>query len=297
MMANGKVKSRKRKANSPARLVWRLLAKNKIFIIFLSIIAVFVFFAIFADLLVDYETDVIGQNAGDRLSPPSAEHFFGTDGYGRDTLSRIIYGSRTSLVIAFGSAFFCVLFGTAIGAISGYYGRVVDNVTMRLLDIVLAIPQVLLCIAVIATLGGGIRNLIVALAISGIPAFARVMRASVIPLRESEYIDAAKALGVSDFGIIFKHLIPNTIGPMIVQATMYFGGAIIAAASLSYIGLGVSPPQPEWGNMLADAQEFMRQYPYLIVIPGFAIILSSLSFNILGDCLRDAMDPRLRGHR
>lgn len=283
------------KKNSQMRLIVKQLLKNKVAVVCLAVIVILVAVSLFADVLVVYDEDVIRQDIGNSLQPPSLKHFFGTDAYGRDLFCRILYGTRVTLIISVVSTAFCALLGCLLGAVSAYFGGVVDGIIMRVLDVVLAIPQVLLCIAVIATLGGGIRNLIIAITLAGVPSFARIMRSSIIGIRDSEYIESAKAIGTSAIGIILKHLIPNAIGPIIVQTTMYIGGCILTTASLSYLGLGVSAPQPEWGNILAEGQEFMRSKPYMIIIPGLAIIISSLAFNILGDSLRDALDPRLRG--
>jgi len=182
-----------------------------------------------------------------------------------------------------------------VGSVSGYYGGIVDSIIMRICDVFMSIPAMLLAMATVAALGQGLFNLMIALTIASVPGFARIMRSQILTIRESEYVEAARASGQSDAAIIFQHIIPNAIGPLIVQATLTVASAILSAAGLSYVGLGVEPPQPEWGAMLSEAREYMRQKTYLLLFPGAFIILTALSFNLFGDGLRDAMDPRLRG--
>lgn len=277
--------------------IWKRLKKNKISIAALLFIIALLLIAIFADVIVDYNKVVIKNNISERLQAPSVKHFFGTDVYGRDIFARIIHGSRISLIIALASTFFSVIGGGIVGSIAGYYGGKIDNLLMRISDVFMAIPALLLALAIVAALGPGVVNLTIALAISQIPAFGRLMRAQILTIRDSEYVEAAKAVGTNSFDIILRHIIPNAIGPIIVQATTSIASAIIAAAGMSYVGLGVSPPRPEWGTMLAEGREYMRQHAHMIVIPGIAIVVSALSFNLLGDGLRDALDPRLKGSR
>jgi peptide/nickel transport system permease protein len=231
---------------------------------------------------------------GIRLMFPSLDHILGTDQYGRDEFARIIYGARISLSAGFVTVAISLTIGAIIGATSGYYGDRVDNILMRIMDVILAIPGLLMGITIVAALGTGTLNLLIALSISRIPQFARVVRSSILSIKSQEYIEAAKACGTKDSRIIAKHIIPNAIGPIIVQATLNMGTTILGIAALSFIGLGIQPPMPEWGSMLADARSQMRYYPYLVVSPGIAIVLAVMSFNLIGDGLRDALDPRLK---
>lgn len=277
--------------------IWKRLKKNKISVIALLVIAAMFFTAIFADFIADYDSMAIKQNISQRLQPPGGDHILGTDGFGRDVFARIIHGSRISLFIGIACTFFSVLGGAVIGSIAGYYGGKIDSILMRICDVLMAIPSLLLALAIVASLGPGIPNLTIALSVAQIPGFARLMRSQVLTIRGNEFIEAAKAVGTNNFEIITRHIIPNTVGPIIVQATTAIASTIISAAALSYIGLGVTPPRPEWGTMLAEGREFMRQHGYMIYIPGIAIVISALSFNLLGDGLRDALDPRLRGSK
>lgn len=259
----------------------------------LCVLAFFVFLAVFADVLVDYDR-VIEQNSPDRLQSPSAAHWFGTDGYGRDVFSRIIYGTRVSLLIGLISVAAAMLIGGVLGAVAGYYGGVIDSVIMRTLDSIMCIPPVLLALAIVASLGPGMRNLLIAITVSTVPGFTRIVRSAVLQVVGEEFIEAARACGASDATIICRHIIPNCMGPIIVSATMQVGMQIINAASLSFLGMGVQPPSPEWGSMLAESREFMRRLPLLVFVPGCTITLVALCLNLLGDGLRDALDPRLR---
>lgn len=275
--------------------IWRSLIKNKTAVASMLFIAFLVLVAIFADVIADYDTVVIKNNIPQRLLAPSAEHWFGTDGYGRDVLARIVHGARVSLLIGILTTVLSVIGGCVLGSLSGYYGGRVDGLIMRLCDIFMSIPAILLALAIVAALGRGLFNLIIALTATQIPAFARIMRSQILTIRDSEFVEAARSVGASDASVIARHIIPNAIGPLIVQATLAIASAILSAAGLSYVGLGVEPPMPEWGSMLSEAREFMRQETYLLVAPAGAIILTALSFNLFGDGLRDAMDPRLKG--
>lgn len=233
-------------------------------------------------------------NLKEKLLSPSAEHLFGTDGYGRDILARCLHGGRISLFIGFTCSIVSMLFGAIFGMIAGYYGDPVDNIIMRVMDVLSAIPNILLALAIVAALGSSIFNLIMALTISHIPGFARVVRSSVLSITGQEYIEAARAGGTGDARILRKHILPNALGPLIVQTTMSVSSMILAAASMSFLGLGVNPPQPEWGSIISEAREFLRTNPTMILFPGVCIILASLSMNLIGDGLRDALDPRLK---
>lgn len=279
---------------TPLQEIWMRLKRNKVAVVSMIIIIILLLMAIFAGLLLDYEEDAIKQNIANRLKPPSAEHWFGTDQYGRDLFSRVVFGSRISLSIGVVATFFAMGTGIVFGAVAGYFGGWVDNIIMRITDIFLAIPAILLAIAIVAVLGTNVVNLIMAIAVAYAPGYVRVVKAAVIRVKGNEYIEAARALGANPAQVIFKHLVLNSIDPIIVQATLGISSIIIAAAALSYVGLGAQPPVPEWGSMLSGGKEFMRTDPYIMIFPGLFIFLSSLSFNLFGDGLRDALDPKLK---
>lgn len=237
-----------------------------------------------------YEKQVLS----DRFIAPCAEHLFGTDDFGRDIFSRVVYGARISLTIGVASVSFSCVIGVLLGAISGYYGNVVDNIMMRLIDIMLAIPNILLAMSIVAAMGNGLKNLIIAIGIGAISGYARIVRASVLSEKEKEYVEAARSIGASDFDIIVKHILPNCLAPIIVQATMSVAVAILSAASLSFIGLGIEPPTPEWGSMLSSGRAYIRDYWYVVTFPGFAIMITVFAVNLFGDGLRDALDPKLK---
>lgn len=293
-MSVKEVKIKQYKKKSQAKEIWRRMKKNKGAMIGLIIICIFVFFAIFADVIENYEERAIDQNVKERLQGPSSEHWFGTDAYGRDVFARIIHGSRISLTLGLATTSISVVLGGIFGAAAGYYGGKTDSIIMRIMDTIMCIPPILLALAIVAALGPGMRNLLIAITVAQVPGFTRVIRSVVLTVVDQEYIEAAKACGTLDSRIILKHILPNAMGPIIVQATMAVAGMIIAAAGLSFIGMGVQPPAPEWGAMLSQAREYMRHAPYLVMFPGMAIILAALSLNLIGDGLRDALDPRLK---
>ena len=282
------------KKRTQAQEVWLRLRKNKQAMIGLAIFIAIVLLAIAAPLFIDYDSQVVAQNISNKLQGPSPEHPLGTDGYGRDTLSRLIYGARISITIGVITAFCALLGGGIIGAVAGFYKGKVDNILMRIMDVFLSLPSTLLAIAVIAALGSNITNLMIAVAVSYVPIYARVIRSSVLSIRNKEFIESAKAIGTSDFRIIRKHIIPNAVGPVIVQATLGVGEIIIAAAGFSFLGLGIEPPLPEWGRMLSEGREVIRSMPSQVIYPGLCILITVLSLNLLGDGLRDALDPRLK---
>ena len=282
MRMTGKVKN-KNKKKSQAAAVWRRLKKNKMAVLGLIILAVIIFFAVFADVFFDYETLVIQQNASLKLQPPSVEHWLGTDEVGRDILARIVHGARISLPVAFATIAIATVVGGLLGAIAGYGSRRVDDVIMRVMDIFLAIPSILLSIALVSAMGTSVTNMMLAISISNIPPFARIVRSAVLTIKNEEYKR-----------IILKHILPNCMAPIIVQATLSIAGSILAIASLSFIGLGISPPTPEWGSMVSTGRQYFRAAWWVCAFPGFAIMLTILSLNLLGDGLRDALDPKLK---
>ena len=277
-----------------ALAVWRQFRRNKGAMIGLIITAALILLAVSADFIWDYETDVIGMNIADRMISPGTKYLFGTDNYGRDMLARVGYGARYSLVIGAVSVLFGLFVGVPIGTSAGYLGGRYDTIIMRMIDAFSIVPSILLTILMVTVLGTSLLNLMIALAISRIPIFARITRASVLTVRYNEYIESAKAIGASDFYIITKYIIPNCFSPILVQATLRMGTNIISAAGLSYIGLGVALPTPEWGALLSASKQFIIQAPYLCFFPGLAIMITVMSINLVGDGLRDALDPKLK---
>lgn len=272
--------------------IWRQLKKNKGAMIALFLILALVLVAIFADFIAPYPYDE--QNYDDSFAPHSSKHLLGADKLGRDVLSRLIYGSRQSLLIGTLSVAISATIGIFFGVLAGYFGGRVDNLLMRLLDIYQSIPMMLMCIVLSAVLGPSLRNAIIALGVSMIPSFARLMRSSILTVRDKEYVEAARSINASNTHIILKYIIPNAISPIIVSITMNIGSAIIIGSMLSFIGLGVQPPIPEWGTLISDARNLMRAHPTLALYPGLCIMVTVLAFNLLGDGLRDALDPRLK---
>lgn len=279
-------------AISPWKDTLKQLRKNRFAIAGLVIIVFFIILGILAPLVTSYTYDE--QSLVDRLLPPSAEHWLGTDHLGRDIFTRIAYGARVSLQVGFFAVTGALVFGTLLGIIAGYFGRWVDMVISRIFDILLAFPSILLAIAIVAILGASLQNALIAIAVINIPIFGRLVRSKVISLREEEYIMAAKAQGMKNGRIIFRHILPNSVAPIIVQATLGFGTAILEAAALGFLGLGVQPPTPEWGQMLADSRDFIQIAPWTLIIPGVSIMLVVLGFNLIGDGLRDALDPKMK---
>ena len=282
------------KKRSMFQETWKRLKKNKGAMIGLAIVVILFSLAICADLIYDYEEDVIKQDYSQLLQPPSKEHWLGTDECGRDLLARIVYGSRASLLISFAAVLLSAVVGCFFGAISGYFGGTVDSVIMRLTDILMAIPETLFAITLVAAFGTSTSTLIIALAISGIPTYCRLLRSSVLTQRDSEHVEAATAIGAKTSTIIVDHILPNCLAPILVQLTLSVATTILTISGLSFLGLGVSPPMPEWGSLLSSSRSYMREHTYLTIFPGLAIMTTILSLNLLGDGLRDALDPRLR---
>ncbi|MFD2130670.1 ABC transporter permease [Pseudogracilibacillus auburnensis] len=280
------------RATSPWKDTVRQLRKNKFALIGFIIIITFILVGLFAPLLTPYGYEQ--QVLQDRLKPPSAEHWLGTDDVGRDIFTRIAYGARISLQVGFFAVTGALIFGTLFGLIAGYFGRWVDMIISRIFDIMLAFPSILLAIAIVAILGASLQNALIAIAIINIPIFGRLVRSKVISLREEEFILAARAQGMKNGRIIFHHILPNSLAPIIVQTTLGFGTAILDAAALGFLGLGAQPPLPEWGKMLADSRDFIQLAPWTLIAPGLCIMLVVLGFNLIGDGLRDALDPRMK---
>lgn len=285
--------NKKAKKNSNVAVIWRNFRRNKTAMIGFVILVLLLLVVIFADVIVDYEAGIV-QDASIRLQKPSAAHWFGTDNYGRDVFARIVHGSRTSLIIGIVTTLGSLVCGGILGALAGYYGGVVDTVIMRIMDVLMCIPALLLALAVVAALGSNTVNLVIAMTVATTPSYARIVRASLLSVSGQVFVEAAKSYGANGFRIVFKYIIPNAMGPIIVQATMGVASIILSASALSYLGMGVEAPAPEWGAMLSEARDFLQGSGYLLYIPGFAIVLSALSFNLAGDGLRDAMDPKLR---
>ena len=277
--------------------VWRRFRKNRMAMAGLFVVILLVLSAIFADVIAPGDGINPGydmQNRDNVFQRPSLQHPFGTDNFGRDIFARIIHGSRISLIIGFIVVSISMVSGTILGAIAGYFGKYIDNTIMRLIDILLAIPGILLAISIAAALGPGLFNVMVSVGIGAIPSYARIVRASVLTLKEQEFIEAARAAGADDFRIITRHILPNCMAPIIVQATLGMASAILQAAFLSFLGIGIQLPTPEWGAMLSGGRRFIRLYPHMVLFPGLAIFTVLLAINLMGDGLRDAFDPKLK---
>ena len=283
---------RGRAKNSQTREIISRFMKNKVAVAGFFIILLLVFCALFPSLIAPYSYETM--STGPSFANPSAEHLFGTDEFGRDIFSRVIYGTRTSLAIGLLSVLIACVLGTILGCISGYYGNLTDNLIMRAVDILLAIPNLMLAITIVAALGRSQTNLILALGIGATGGFARVVRGQILTVKEQEYIEVARAIGASDFRIIFCHILPNCLAPIIVQISISVGSSILGAAGMSFIGLGIAPPNPEWGAMLSAGRSFFRDHWFVETFPGLAIMLAVFAFNLFGDGLRDALDPRLK---
>ena len=273
-------------------IVWRQLRRNRAAMLGAALISLEILIAVFAPLVAPY--DPIEQSIYDALQPPSAAHWLGTDEVGRDILSRIIYGTRISLRVGLLAVGIGSAIGVTLGLIAGFYGKMADNLILRLMDIWLAFPGILLALAIIAVLGPSLFNVMIAVGLSAVPTYVRVTRSSVLSVREMEYVLGARAVGCPSRIIIWRHILPNVLPSLIVLTTLGIAGAILAAAALSFIGLGAQPPTPEWGAMLTVGRQFMRQAWWVTAFPGLAIMITVLGINLLGDGLRDALDPRLR---
>ncbi len=289
-----------KKQRTLATETWRRFKKNRLALVGMIVLASLVTIAI-TTIIIDlatsnafYNDHVIKQNLRLRLQGPSPEHIFGLDEFGRDIFLRMIWAVRYSLFMGTVAIALSTVLGVLLGSLAGYYGKATDNIIMRFMDVLLAIPSMLLATAIVAALGTSLTNVLIAIAISYVPTFARTVRASVLTLKDQEFIEAAKAMGASDSRIIFKYILPNSMAPLIVQATLGVAGAILSIAGLSFLGLGIQPPTPEWGSMLSSARSYIREGWHITVIPGLGIMITILALNVMGDGLRDALDPRLK---
>lgn len=283
---------KKLKKRSKLSEIWFRLLKNKLAVVSLFVLLALLVIAILAPVLAPY--DYAAQNVMNANAGSSLEHLLGTDKLGRDILSRLIFGARASLMMGIFAVMIGACIGIIWGTIAGFYGKMVDNIMMRILDIYQSVPMFLLCIAMAAILGPSLRNAIIALGMAQVPGYARIMRASVMTVREADYIEVERSINCPTGLLLIRHIIPNAIGPLIVQITMGVGSCILAGAGLSFIGLGIQPPAAEWGSMISEARNALRLYPTQALYPGICIMISVLACNLLGDGLRDAFDPKLR---
>lgn len=280
------------RTEGPLVIFWRRFRKNKLAVIGLTLMLILYAVAIFAPMIAPHshtQTHLLS-----RFKPPSPENRLGTDLYGRDILSRIIYGSRISLSIGFVSVGLSATLGTVVGAVAGYYGGFIDNALMRMAEMVICFPVILLIVTVVSLIGPSIFNIMFVIGFTSWPGVARLVRGEFLSLRERDFTEAARALGVKDGRIVFRHILPNAMAPIIVSATLGVANAILVEATLSYLGIGVQPPTATWGNMLYEAQPHLRRAWWYATFPGLAIFLTVMSFNLVGDALRDALDPRLK---
>lgn len=281
------------KKKSQTKDIWRRFKKNKTAILGLIIFTIIILVVIFADFIVPSEV-ALKQNISERLQGVSKEHWFGTDNFGRDIFARIVHGSRYSLLVGIGAVAIGITIGGILGSVSGYFGGAIDTFIVKSMDMVMSIPLMLLVLSIVTALGTSLVNVLIAMMIANIPQYTRIVRSSIVSVVDMDYIEAARACGANDFVIILQHVIPNAIGPIIVQATMAVGTMIINAAGISFLGMGIQPPTPEWGAMLNEGKSFMTTYPHIVIFPGLAIGLTALSLNLMGDGLRDALDPKMK---
>ena len=282
------------KGRSMAQETLRRLMKNKGAIVGMCFLLILVTAAIASQFLFDYDTDIIGMNPAAAYAAPSAEHFFGCDNMGRDILARIMYGARYSLLIGIGSVLIGLCFGLILGSLAGFYGGFIDNLVMRSNDILYSIPNIMIAVVVVSIFGTSAASLLMSLSITAATSFARISRAAVMQVRGYEYIESAYAMGLPTWKVILRHIIPNCLSPIIVQVTLAVGNNIIAASSLSFLGVGIPVPIPEWGAMLSEGRTYIRSAPWMCIFPGLAIMFTVLALNLMGDGLRDALDPKLK---
>ncbi|HWL13581.1 MAG TPA: ABC transporter permease [Ureibacillus sp.] len=289
------LKRSEEKVVGPWRVAWRSFRKSKAALVGTAIVVFFVLLAIFGPMIApEGINEQKLQEPSLRLAPPSGDYWLGTDDFGRDIFSRVVYGARISLAVGFLSVSLSIVVGSFLGIIAGFYGRFIDTIISRVFDIMLAFPSILLAIAIVSILGPSLQNALIAIAIINIPNFGRLIRSKVLSVKEEEYIVAARAIGMKDTRILWRHILPNSFSPVIVQGTLAIATAIIEAAALSFLGLGAEAPQPEWGKMLSDARVHLMTAPWTMIFPGLAIMLTVLGFNLMGDGLRDALDPKMK---
>ena len=282
---------KKYKKKTPAQEILGRFLANRLAIVGIIIFAAILFTCVFADLFANYQIDALKMNVPERLQGPSAKHLFGTDEMGRDVFARVIFGGRTSLWIGFVATAFSLLVGGLLGAVAGYFGGKFDEIIMRIMDVMLCLPEILLAIAIVAAFGTNIVNMIIAIGLSRVPRFARIVRSAVLTVRDTDYVEAARAIGATNSVIIVRHVLANCLAPIIVQVTLIFASAILAISSLSFLGVGVPAPQPSWGNILAEGREVITKAWWMVVYPGLATALAVMGTNIFGDGLRDILDP------
>jgi len=268
--------------------------RNKGAVIGMIIVICLIILALFADVFFDYETQIAGRNVKERLLSISTTHPFGTDNMGRDMFCRVLYGTKYSFMIGIIATLLSMVIAIPIGAAAGYFGGTFEEVVMRINDILTSIPPILMGIVIVSALGTNMRNLIIAIGITGVTGKLRMTRAAVMTVKNQEYIESARAVGMKDWSIIFNHILPNCLSPIIVSITLSVGSAVVSASALSFLGMGVPVPSPEWGALLSDGRTYIRTAPHLTIFPGLAIMLTVLAFNLMGDGLRDALDPKLR---
>ena len=286
-----------RRKRSQMHDVWRRFRKSPIAMTGLCIVVFMVLVAIFADVIAPGDGRNPGYDIhalGNRFQAPNAEYIMGTDEFGRDIFARVVHGSRISLLVGFIVVTLSMTLGVVVGAIAGFFGKVAENILMRLIDVLLSIPPILLAISIAAAMRPGLMSIVMAVGIGAVPLYARVMRASVLTVKEQEFIEAAHSIGASKFRILRKHVLPNCIAPIIVQATIGLAYAILWAAALSFLGIGIQPPTPEWGAMLSEGRMYIRDHWHMVLFPGLAIAIMIFALNMMGDGLRDAFDPRLK---
>ena len=281
-------------ATSHGQDIWRNFRANKLALAAAVVLLLIIIMALSCELFIDYDTQVVGMDPRARLQGPSAEHWFGTDSAGRDLFARVLYGTRYSLIFGIGCTFFSMLLGCLLGATAAYYGGVYDAILMRVLDALMCIPYMLLLLMIVAVMGRGIYPMILAITIASVPGYTRIVRSVVLSVAQQDFIEAARSCGSTDRYIVLHHILPNAVGPIIVDAMMSIASTIMSAAGLSYIGMGIQPPTPEWGNMLSDAMKYMRTNPSMAIFPGTALVITALCFNLVGDGMADAIDPRRR---
>lgn len=294
MAMKTKTRTEKVVIRSQGREIWRRLTKNKGAMVGLVIIVILTIIACTVDLFIDFDTQIAAINASSRFVDPSLEYPFGTDNMGRNLFLRVIYGTKYSLFIGVAGTIFASVIGILMGLIAGYYGGIVDDVIMRLNDIIQAIPAIMMGIVIVSAFGANMMNLIIAIGFAGVPYLSRITRAAVLTVKNQEYIEAAKAIGLSKLAIMVKHILPNCISPILVAMSMQVAQVILAASSLSFLGLGVPVPSPEWGSLLSAGRSYIASHAYLCLYPGLAIVITVLAFNLFGDGFRDALDPKLR---